>query len=88
MSRSSHLSDRTTVDTLVEQLSQAVGEEKARVVLEDAVVALGLAGAELTREQALDVLGHVAATPGIVGVCARFARSRFMLSSIPQPWKS
>lgn len=77
----------TTVDTLVSQLSQALGEEKAREVLEDTIVGMGLSGGALTREQALQVLGLVAETPGIVGVCARFARSRFMLSSIPQPWK-
>ena len=82
MAGSNLSSDRLSVDDLIAQLSQALGEEKAREVIADAVASTG-AGAVMSKQQALDVLASVADTPGIVGVCARFARTRLLLAGVP-----
>ncbi|MEM6993732.1 MAG: hypothetical protein AAF721_24675 [Myxococcota bacterium] len=82
MERDDLTGDRLTLATLASQLAQAMGEEKAREVVETTATELGLAGSSLTREQALEVLERIADTPGIVGVCARFARTRVMLASV------
>ncbi|MBL4688479.1 MAG: hypothetical protein JKY37_28075 [Nannocystaceae bacterium] len=74
--------DRLTLETLSAQLAQALGEEKARDVIWSATSALGLRGPALTRQEALNVLAEVADTPGIVGICARFARTRLLLASV------
>ena len=75
-----------SVDDLVGQLSQAIGEEKAREVIGDTARSMGLVD-EMSREQALEVLARVADTPGIVGVCARFARTRLLLAGVPSAAK-
>ncbi len=77
--------DQLTLASLSAQLAQALGDEKARDVVADAALELGLTGPSVTREQALEVLADVAETPGIVGVCARFARTRVMLASVSLP---
>lgn len=71
-----------SVDELVGQLSPAIGEEKAREVIVDVAGSMGLVD-EMSRDDALEVLGRVADTPGIVGVCARFARTRLLLAGVP-----
>ena len=73
---------QVSVDDLVGQLSQAIGEEKAREVIVDVARSMGLVD-DMSREEALEVLGRVADTPGIVGVCARFARTRLLLAGVP-----
>lgn len=73
--------DRLTLETLSAQLAQALGEEKARDVIRATTSGLGLKGPSLSREEALNVLAEIADTPGIVGVCARFARTRLLLAS-------
>lgn len=71
-----------SVDDLVGQLSPAIGEEKAREVIVDVARSMGLVD-EMSRDEALEILGQVADTPGIVGVCARFARTRLLLAGTP-----
>ena len=62
-------------------LAGAVGEDKAASVIDAAVIDRGLRpGGPLTIDEALGVLDHVAQTPGIVGITARFAKSRLHLS--------
>lgn len=60
-------------------LSPAVGEEKARAAVAAAVVALDLDPRHLSRDDVLRLLECIATTRGVVGVCARFARSRLIL---------
>ena len=62
-------------------LSGAVGEEKAQAVIDSALIERGLSPrGPLSVDQALGVLDHVAQTPGIIGITARFAKSRLHLS--------
>jgi hypothetical protein len=60
-------------------LSSSIGLEKAAVCVSDAVAKLGLEPAGLTREDALAVLELIATQSGIIGVTARFAKSRVCL---------
>lgn len=59
-------------------LSNNIGIEKAQELVTLAADELAL-GPELTREQALDVLERVAGQPGLIGIAARFAKSRVLL---------
>ncbi len=68
-----------SLDELIAVLGQSIGEDKARHTLERAAVATGIDVGTMNRPQALAVLEHVADSPGIVGVTARFGRSRLML---------
>lgn len=62
-------------------LAGAIGDDKARAVIDAAVIEKGLRpGGPLSVDEALGVLDHVAQTPGIVGITARFAKSRLHLS--------
>jgi hypothetical protein len=63
---------------LARMLSQSVGEQKATEVVNATADRLGYNGM-LTEEQAMALLEKVAGEPGIVGVAARFARSRLIL---------
>ena len=73
------MSARTvTPDELCEALQSALGRERAASAIERAAEALGHQGPALTRPQALDVLGKIAEVDGLVGISARFARSRLM----------
>ena len=65
--------------TAIEALSPAVGEEKARAAVEAAIDVLSLDARRLTRDDVLRVLERIAQAKGVVGVCARFARSRLIL---------
>jgi hypothetical protein len=66
-------------EVLVAYLRQNLGNEKATAVIDDACAAVGV-GWSLTREQCLAVLEHVAMQPGLIGITARFAKSRAILS--------
>lgn len=68
-------------DDLIMMLSQTLGDAKAREVLSAAIVALGVRRGVLTPALALEVLEHIAAEPGIVGMTARFAKSRVHLGA-------
>lgn len=59
-------------------LSGTLGEEKATAIVDEAAQALGY-GASLNRDQALSVLEHIAQSSGLVGIAARFAKSRVHL---------
>jgi hypothetical protein len=62
-------------------LSHAIGEEAAAQAVRACAIELGLpTGRPLSREQALILLEKIAETPGIVGVTARFAKSRLHMA--------
>lgn len=67
------------VDEVIAALSSSIGEEKARAAVEDTCDSMGVERRTMTRDDALAVLESIADTPGVVGVCARFSRSRFIL---------
>ncbi len=60
-------------------LSSSIGLEKADACVVEAIRALALDPSGLTRDGALAVLELVAKQSGIVGVTARFAKSRVYL---------
>ena len=59
-------------------LSQNLGMEKALELVSAAAKELTF-GAELTMEQGLEILERIAVQPGLVGIAARFAKSRVLL---------
>lgn len=59
-------------------LSQNLGMEKALELVTAAAKELSF-GAELTMEQGLEILERIAVQPGLVGIAARFAKSRVLL---------
>lgn len=59
-------------------LSQNLGMEKALDLVGVAAKDLSF-GAELTMEQGLEILERIAVQPGLVGIAARFAKSRVLL---------
>ena len=59
-------------------LSGTLGEEKASAIVDEAARTLGY-GPSLDRDQALSVLEHIAQSPGLIGIAARFAKSRVHL---------
>ena len=63
---------------LASMLSQNLGIEKAKELVGEAADQLGLSD-DLTSAQCLDVLEKVAEQPGLVGIAARFAKSRVLL---------
>jgi hypothetical protein len=67
------------LDTVTEVLSPGVGEHMARTAAEAALDSLGMPRDGLSREDLLRTLDHIAQTNGVVGVTARFARSRLIL---------
>jgi hypothetical protein len=69
---------------LVRMLSETLGQEKAEEAISTAATRLGLAGApDFDRAQTLAIFEHLAATPGIVGIVARFAKARSILAFRP-----
>jgi hypothetical protein len=67
---------RIAVSRLKAQLAPALGQEKSDQLVAEAMLSLRLAGEDLALDQALAVLDRLGATPGLVGVTARFARAR------------
>ena len=63
---------------LRETLQGALGEERAELAITTAAEALGCLGAEYASDDALSILGLIAEHDGLVGICARFARSRVL----------
>jgi hypothetical protein len=61
---------------IAEILAPTLGWEKSSEVVDAAVERLALSRTSLTLEEALSLLAHLARTPGMVGIAARFARSR------------
>jgi hypothetical protein len=65
---------------LIEMLAATLGWEKSAEVVNATVQRLGLPPVVITSTQAVAVLAELAKSPGMVGVTARFARSRMELS--------
>ena len=63
---------------LADMLSRSIGLAKAVAMVDDAALQLGV-GPYLNREDALRLLEHMAQQAGIVGITARFAKSRVHL---------
>lgn len=64
---------------LAKLLAQALGNEKASDAVNKAAAQLGIRRDPLDKDQALSVLEQIAQTPGLVGISARFAKSRLHL---------
>jgi hypothetical protein len=71
---------KPTAADILPLLSPALGTEKARDATEAAAAKLGLDLGNLTRDEAILLLDEMAGTEGIVGVVARFAKARFLLT--------
>jgi hypothetical protein len=66
-------------DELVKLLGASIGDEMAAQAIGQACKALDLDPARFDRDQALRVLEKIAETRGLVGISARFAKSRVHL---------
>ncbi len=66
-------------------LARTLGQEKSEEVVGTALRRLGLRPGPLTPLEGRAVLDNLGAEPGIVGVTARFARSRSGIESDPPP---
>lgn len=64
---------------LAKLLAQALGNEKAVDAVSKAAQKLGLRRERFDKNEALSVLEQIAQTPGLVGITARFAKSRLHL---------
>jgi hypothetical protein len=71
----------TSAIDLVGLLAPALGAEKARDATESSCGKLGFDARTLSRDEALHVLDDLTKNEGIVGVVARFAKARFLLTS-------
>lgn len=75
--------DNVTVRSLIEMLAATLGWEKSAEVVNAAVQRLGLPPVVVSSTQGAAVLSELAKAPGMVGVTARFARSRMELNGSP-----
>jgi hypothetical protein len=75
--------DTLTVRSLTEMLAATLGWEKSAEVVNATALRLGLPPVILTLTQAAALLSELAKAPGMVGVTARFARSRMDLGAPP-----
>lgn len=73
-------SELVDLQDLIDALSSSIGEEKASAAVETAARSKGLQSSSCTQDQALAVLDVVSESPGLVGVAAKFARSRIVLA--------
>lgn len=64
---------------LVRMLSPSLGQQKAESLIVEAAGALGLRAELIARSDALRILEKIADQPGLVGITARFAKSRVHL---------
>jgi hypothetical protein len=75
--------DRTrsvALTEIVALLAPAVGKKTAQDAVQNAASALGLPPDGWRAEHALSILDHLAASPGLLGISARFAKSRAILA--------
>lgn len=72
--------NEVTPDDIIELFAPALGEDKARSVVQAALSALQLPTSGMPAPRALLVLEHIAEEPGLVGITARFAKSRVILA--------
>lgn len=68
---------RHTERWVADLLSKSVGDDAARDIVREQVLAFGFA-APFDEQQVLQVLEAIASRPGLVGVTARFCRSRLI----------
>jgi hypothetical protein len=73
-------SSTVSMDELVGLLSSAVGEKPAREAVEAACRALTLPATGWTTRDALRILDYLMPTPGLLGITARFVKSRAILA--------
>lgn len=66
---------------LVRLLSPSLGQQKAEALVKQAADELKLRSDSLARSDALRVMERIADQPGLVGITARFAKSRVHLWS-------
>jgi hypothetical protein len=67
----------TTLRAVVALLAPTLGQEKSEEVVSEAARALGIADDTLDPDRVRALLGALGRTPGLVGVAARFARTRY-----------
>jgi hypothetical protein len=68
-----------SADEIAALLTNAMGADKAHEIVLGAVRRLGLTPERIDRAQAMALLDHLAAEPGVVGLCARFGKARLIL---------
>ena len=73
---------RLTRAQIAALLAHALGDIAARQAVDQAIEALHMDAPDYDRDQALKILEVVAKRPGVVGVTARFAKSRLILSPL------
>lgn len=66
-------------EALIQKLGGAMGEEKARLVVEQATLSLGYRSDSYTKEETLAILDKIAEEGGLVAVVARFAKAQYIL---------
>jgi hypothetical protein len=64
---------------LADLLASALGKQKAEECVESTADSLGLKNAEVSIDDALRILEHLAQSPGLLGITARFAKSKVLL---------
>jgi hypothetical protein len=67
-------------DELIAMLAGAVGEKPVRDAVQTACKALKLPEDAWSVDDALRILDHLAALPGLLGITARFVKTRAILS--------
>lgn len=70
---------------IAQMLARTVGDEKALTIVTQAATTLGFSLTGIGRAEALALLEHVSTEPGIVGISARFAKSRVHLLQAQSP---
>jgi hypothetical protein len=73
-------SQRLTRIELVSYLSESLGDAKANEVVSTTAAHMGLGLIDYDRTQTLEILERVAEEPGLVGIVARFAKARAILT--------
>lgn len=72
-------SKRRPISFVASLLGSAIGEERATAMIKEIARAFGFSDDELTLQEAIAVLEKLAERPGVVGVTARFAKTRLHL---------
>ena len=71
---------RVARSEIINQLSESLGQEKATDAVDKTMEQLGMAASsELDKQQTLSLLEALAASSGLVGIVARFAKVRIIL---------
>jgi hypothetical protein len=73
---------------VVDLLAPALGKEKSHELIESRAEFLGYMKDRLNVEQALQIIASLASEPGIVGVSARFAKTRLTTQEKARPMQA